>query len=73
METENEELMSSEAAARLGISPRALRIAIEEGRLAGRQRGRYWFIRVDDLEAYRARTQPAGEKSRGRPSGKSGQ
>ena len=66
METETL-LTVQEAAALLGVHDNAVRIATKEGRLPfvtalGRK-----AIRRADLETYRIRTRPDGEKPMGRP------
>lgn len=63
-----EQLTVSEAAARLGISDRALHKALRAGRLAfARMVGRNYLIDAAEVDAYRKRTQPSGEPSKGRP------
>ncbi|MBN1121108.1 MAG: DUF433 domain-containing protein [Anaerolineae bacterium] len=43
-------LSTAEAAGRLGISERRVRVLIEEGRLPAQKIGHQWIIRPDDLE-----------------------
>jgi hypothetical protein len=59
----------SEAATSLGVSQAAIRVAIAENRLTvTMDHGIRWISKVD-LEAYRARTQSADGKPKGRPKG----
>ena len=44
-----------EAAERAGVTPRAIRKACAEGRLAGRQLGSRWLVDADDLARYAER------------------
>jgi len=46
----SQSLSTVEAADRLGISERRVRVLIEEGRLPAQKIGRQWIIRPDDLE-----------------------
>lgn len=60
-------LTVNEAAESLGIHQATLRNAIREGRLpSNRIYGKIVVARAD-MEAYRERTRPTGEKPRGRP------
>ncbi len=56
-----------EAAGELGISQGSVRIAIYEGRLPCTVKYGKRLIARSDLEAYKTRTQPMGEKRTGRP------
>ena len=57
----------SQAATSLGVQPQTVRNAVNEERLpCVRVYGRV-LIDPDELEVYRKRTQPDGEKPRGRP------
>ena len=63
-----EQLTVPEAAERLGVTDRALHKALRAGRIVyARKVGRSYLIDVTALEDYRQRTQPDGEKSKGRP------
>jgi excisionase family DNA binding protein len=53
-------LTATEAAALLGVSSRAIRLAIAESRLDARTSGGVWLIDRDDLERYRAARVNAG-------------
>lgn len=66
METETF-LTVKDAAVKIGVSESAIRNATLEGRLPfTRMYGRK-LIAPDDLEAYRQRAHPEGEKLKGRP------
>ncbi len=56
-----------EAANRLGVSESAIRNATLEDRLPFVKKYGRKLIEICELESYRARTQPEGEKQRGRP------
>jgi excisionase family DNA binding protein len=60
-------LTVTEAAAQLGVSQSAIRNATLDGRLASTVRYGRKLIATGDLEAYRRRSQPDGQPSRGRP------
>ena len=64
---ESRELLLIEAAEILGVSRQTLGEAIREDRLPAHKRGKFWFVLEADVMAYKARTQPEGEKPRGRP------
>lgn len=65
-------LTVSESAVRIGVTPAAIRQAIERKTLRAVKRGTLWFLRPDDVDAFYARTggktgrpkrtQPAGEE-----------
>lgn len=46
-------LTTSQAAAALGITPRAVQQAITRGKLKATKAGRDWLIKTRDVEAYR--------------------
>jgi excisionase family DNA binding protein len=50
-----EHLTLAEAAHRVGLSPRALRRAVNEGRLQGEQVGGRWLVRPEALDDYAER------------------
>lgn len=54
---------SGQAAERIGCTSRAIRLALEEGRLLGRKFGRQWLIGESDLEDYRFGRGPHGSNS----------
>lgn len=60
-------LTTNEAAAILGVTPCAIRVAIRRGRLAAKRVGRDWWIKERDLRGYAASRQwtneNKGEKS----------
>ncbi len=62
-----------EAAASLGIAESTMRTATLEGRIPFVVVLNRKLLRKRDLDAYRARTQPTGEKLRGRPRKAGGQ
>ena len=51
----NDELTLAEAADRLRRNPELVRQWLASGRLAGRKRAGRWFVRRDDLQAFRRR------------------
>jgi excisionase family DNA binding protein len=61
---ENRMLTVTEAATRIGVTPAAIRQAIERKTLRAVKRGPLWFIRPDDIDAFYART--GGRKGRPR-------
>ena len=65
-------LTTSEAAWELGILPATVHRAIREGRLPFTVKYGRKLISRSDLEAYKRRTRPDGEKPRGRPKGSRG-
>ena len=66
METEDY-LTIQEAATELQVSDAAIRAAILEGRLPHVEKYGRKLISRADLDAYRQRTRPSGEKPKGRP------
>lgn len=56
-----------EAAQSLGVSEQAIRNAISDGRLPCVHLFARYMLAPADVEAYRERTRPGGEKPRGRP------
>jgi excisionase family DNA binding protein len=57
-------LTVTEAATRIGVTPAAIRQAIERKTLGAVKRGPLWFLRPDDVDAFYART--GGKKGRPR-------
>jgi len=53
MTTPSEVMTTTDAARLLGRTSRAVRLALEQGRLAGEQVDGRWRITIDDLDAYR--------------------
>lgn len=65
-----EEYMTVEDAAKsLGVTISAVKNAISDGRLASQKVLGRRVVTAVDVEEYRARTQPGGEKPKGRPPG----
>jgi excisionase family DNA binding protein len=65
---EEEKLITvPEAAERLGVTQAAVRNAIHDGRIVSTSLYGKRLIAPSDLEAYRLRSQPEGEKRVGRP------
>ena len=57
-------LTAAEAAAILGIEPSSVRHAIRSGRLVAQKAGRDWWLRPEDVSAYRARRRNSGRPYR---------
>lgn len=55
-------LTSAEAAATLGITPAAIRKAVQYGTLRGTKRGQMWFLERGEVERYR--TEHLGQRGR---------
>ena len=61
--TKRKTLTTQEAAMVLNLkSDSTIRRAVLEGRLKATKRGRDWYIRSEDLEAYRVRHNPKTRK-----------
>ena len=63
----NELLTVQEAAAQMGVTEGAIRLALSQSRLAYVEKYGRKLITRADLDAYKARTQPGGVKRVGRP------
>jgi excisionase family DNA binding protein len=64
------EMTAKHAAEQLGITVQAVHKAIRLNRLPARRLGNQYLITESAVAAYRAETQPQGEKSKGRPPGR---
>lgn len=60
-------LTVQQAAAELGVTDGAVRLALSQGRLSSVEKFGRKLIERADLDAYRQRTQPDGVKKVGRP------
>jgi excisionase family DNA binding protein len=60
----SEPLTVAEAAAILGIETSSVRHAIRSGRLAARKIGRDWWLRPEDVQAYKANRRNSGRPFR---------
>jgi excisionase family DNA binding protein len=59
-----DELTTDEAADELGVLPVTVRALIQRGRLEAERKGRDYWIRRDELEAYKLRRRRPGRPSR---------
>lgn len=67
LDMEDTFLTVQEAAASLGVTDGAIRLALSQGRLPSVKKYGRTLVARSDLDAYRRRTQPGGVKRVGRP------
>ena len=57
-------LTTTEAAQRLGITPRAVSLLLRRGVVSGEKRGRDWLVEAVEVERYRVTRKPVGRPHR---------